>query len=180
MSLLSNPATAGLASLALSAPIIGIGYAIDFPAIESSKAAQAASAKALQRIETCYVLAEGTLQPGQFYVTRDMDAKGRVSETLMPNGERICDRRGPTASIKEKAAAFMRQTSPEEMAKGLSDRFGVDADGQPQIPSEALVYPSKHYKANPAARPPAKVEENPPSNGIWGLFQRKENNHGKK
>jgi len=170
---LLNPATAGAATIFLAAPVLAIGYAIDYPLIEGRKAGQAAQAKAQERVFDCRVLAEGSLQPGYFYVSRDMDAKGRVTETLLPNGEKICDRRGATASVKDKSAGFFRNLSTEQMAQSLAARFGADADGQPLIPTEALVYPSKHFKPNPAARPPAKVEENTPSQGFWGLFQSK-------
>jgi hypothetical protein len=181
MQWLLNPATAGIATIFLAAPVLAIGYAIDYPLIESRKAGQVAQAKAMDRVNDCRVLAEGTLQPGYFYVSRDMDAKGRVSETLLPNGERICDRRGPTASVKDKSAGFFRSLSPDQMGQALATRFGIDGDGQPQIPPEALVYPSKYFKPNPAARPPAKVDVATPSQGFWGLFQsKKETNHGTK
>lgn len=173
MQWLLNPATAGIATIFLGAPVLAIGYAIDYPMIEGRKAGEVIQAKAQERVADCHVLAEGSLQPGHFYVTRDMDAKGRTSETLLPNGEKICDRRGPTASVKDKSAVFFRNLPADQMTQFLAARFGVDADGQLQIPSEALVYPSKHFKPNPAARPPAKAEESAPSRGFWGLFQSK-------
>jgi hypothetical protein len=127
--------------------------------------------KAHQRYENC-ILIEGAIIPGQYYSqTLLVDGGKKQQESLIADGQPICDIKSSTAQISGGVAGYIRHGKPDEVKKILETRFGVaNDDGKIhlEIPAELKGGIAKAWKADPSKRGPITFHKKP---NFWqGLF----------
>lgn len=165
MNFLTNPKSA---VVGIPVAIIGLiitGFTLSYPELAQAKLNADRAQKALDRAESCSVV--DRIHEGQYYASREVRSDGKTWETLLPDGTLICSVDGTTAMINGKVATFIRKASGGDMVKKITDRFGVDENGQTLIPPEFKSAKSTVYVANFAKRPPAAPGKKEPGLMDW-------------
>jgi hypothetical protein len=129
------------------------------------------TSKAHDRYENCLVV-EGRVIAGLYYSQKTTVEGGKKErETLLPDGQRICDKGGGTAQISGSVAAFYRADDPNAAKEALKKRFEVtDENGQTKlvIPPEMTANLATAWKADISKRGPVTIRKKP---NFWeGLF----------
>lgn len=171
MNFMLNPKSAVIGIPFAIVGLLGVGFLLSYPDLAQAKQKADRSQKALDRAESCSIV--DRIHEGQYYASREIRSDGKTWETLLPDGVLLCSVDGTTAMINGKVATFIRKTTGGDMVKKLTDRFGVDENGQTLIPPEFKAAKSTVYTANFAKRPPATPGKKEPGLIDW-LFPQKQ------
>lgn len=131
--------------------LIAVGGFFSVPQFAQAKNKAEHTEKALTRLADCYLLESGKLKPGYSYAIASNEPGG---ESILADGELVCDRNGMTALITSKSAAYLRRADQKAFNAELEKLYPIDPEsGKRQI---RLAFESKHYKPDPSKRPAVK------------------------
>jgi hypothetical protein len=144
--------------------LLGLGALFSANDLAEANEKVIATQKALARADDC--LWVDRIDEGHYYASRE-EKGGKLYETLLNDGTKICAPNGKTAQISGRVAAFVRQGDSVEINRKITERFGTDENGQTFIPPEFKAFRSTAFKSDPTKRPPAKAGKKQPSLFDW-------------